>query len=136
MSLARRIRDARNAAGLTLDELAAKSGISKTYIWELEKDESGEKKPSAEVLLKIANALSTTIAQLLALPTVQAKTEEVILSASLLEFRDRMAKQGTPLKDHELRDLATTQFRGGQPRTVDDWNDLYLALVRTTKRKK
>ena len=55
MSLARRLREAREAAGLTLEELAEKAEVSKTYLWELEKDEAGEKKPSADVLLRVAN---------------------------------------------------------------------------------
>jgi transcriptional regulator with XRE-family HTH domain len=84
MSVGKRIRDARKAAGMTLDELAAKAEISKTYLWELEKDEAGEKKPSADVLLKIANALSTTIGQLMGLPTVKADTKEIELPSTLL----------------------------------------------------
>ena len=50
MSLAQRIREAREAADLTLEELAERAEVSKTYVWELEKDEAGEKKPSAEAI--------------------------------------------------------------------------------------
>ena len=64
---------------------------------ELEKDTSGEKKPSAEILLRIANVLSVTIADLLDLPTVQLRETAVELSGSLQEFRDRMKRQRTPL---------------------------------------
>jgi|SRR5579884_997739 len=135
MTLAQRLREAREKAGLKLDEVAAKAGVSKTYLWELEKDEAGVKKPSADVLLKIANALSTTIAHLLGLPTVRARAEEVILPPALIEFRNRMTTLGTPLTEQDLRDLASMNFRGGQPRTADDWHDLYLALDRTTRRK-
>lgn len=48
----RRIRMARR---LTLDELATKVGSTKAYIWQLENKPSA--RPSAELLLKIADAL-------------------------------------------------------------------------------
>ena len=92
MSLARRLREAREAASLTLEELAEQAEVSKTYLWELEKDQAGEKKPSADVLLRIANALSVTLAELLGLPTVQIKEKRTVLSKSLLEFKERMAQ--------------------------------------------
>jgi transcriptional regulator with XRE-family HTH domain len=69
MPLAHRLKDARTKAGLTLDQLAREAKLSKTYLWELERDAKGRKKPSADVLLRIANALSTTIAELMGLAT-------------------------------------------------------------------
>jgi transcriptional regulator with XRE-family HTH domain len=131
MALADRIRDARKAANLTLDQLAAEAGVSKTYLWELENDKEGAKKPSAEVLLKIANALSTTLADLLELPSIRVDRTRLDLSPSLREFRERMKALGAPLTDSEVRDLAAMRFRGGQPRTADDWHDLYRVLKRS-----
>jgi transcriptional regulator with XRE-family HTH domain len=136
MSLAQRLREARESAGLTLDELAAKAEISKTYLWELEKDESGEKKPSAEILLRIANALSITIAELMGLPTVRMKERQVALSKSLQEFKERMKQLRTPLSDQDIQELATMSFRGGRPRTVDEWHELYLTLERLARKRK
>ncbi|MGE0365474.1 MAG: helix-turn-helix domain-containing protein [Phycisphaerales bacterium] len=133
MSLAKRIQEARERAGLTLDELAKKAGISKTYLWELENDTKGEKKPSADVLLKLANALSTTIANLMGLPEVQVDHTKVPLPSSLVAFRDWMKSIGEKVTDHDLRDLATMRFRGGQPRTKEDWFDLYRLLKRTSE---
>jgi transcriptional regulator with XRE-family HTH domain len=135
MSLAKRLRKLRESQDLSLDEVATRAEISKTYLWELEKDTSGEKKPSAEVLLRIAKALSVTIADLLDLPTVQVKDSAVVLSASLQEFRDRMKRLGTPLDQQDLRDLAVMKFRGGQPQTADEWQLLYLTLTRTSGKK-
>lgn len=136
MALANRITELREQAGLSLDELAKKAKISKTYLWELEKDEAGTKKPSADVLLRIANALSTTIAVLLELPIVKVKETSVEIPAALQQLQERLKKQGTPLTPQDIRDLATMQFRGGQPHTVDEWNQLYLTLLSTTRRKK
>jgi transcriptional regulator with XRE-family HTH domain len=65
MNLAQRIREARKAAKLSLDEAAAAAGISKTYLWELEKDADGLKRPSADILLSIACALKVDLHDLL-----------------------------------------------------------------------
>jgi len=136
MSVAARIRALRDSQGLTLDELATRARISKTYLWELEKDIAGEKKPSADVLLRIATALSATIADLMSLPTVQATQGTVQLPKSLQAFRDRMKKLNTPLSQPDLRDLALMKFRGSQPQNADEWHQLYLTLVRTTGQDK
>jgi len=48
---------------LSLDELAMKSGSSKSYLWELENRDVS--KPSAEKLTRIASALDVTVEYLL-----------------------------------------------------------------------
>lgn len=135
MSLAKRIREERERAGLTLDQLAEKAGVSKTYLWELENDPKGLKKPSADILLRIAEALSTTIADLLALPSVRVDDTNVNVSPSLVEFRDLMKRLGEPLTDRDVSELANMRFRGGQPKTKEDWHDLYRLLKRSMKGK-
>lgn len=134
MSLADRLQQARKEAGLTLEQLANESGLSKTYLWELEHDEQGVKKPSADTLMKLVTPLRTTIADLLGLPTVRVDSQTVEISNSLSDFSDWMKQTGRELSEAEIRDLATMRFRGGQPKTVDDWDDLYRTLKRTTKR--
>jgi transcriptional regulator with XRE-family HTH domain len=136
MSLAERLRKLREDKGLSLEDVSKKAGISKTYLWELERDTSGAKKPSAEVLLKIANALSTTLAELLALPRVQADTGPVELPPSLQEFQQQMEAMGRPLTAEDLRDLAAMKFRGGQPQTVNEWLQLYFLLDSSVRRRK
>jgi transcriptional regulator with XRE-family HTH domain len=136
VSLAKRLRAFRDQAGLSLDQLADRAKMSKGYIWELEQDEEGKKKPSAEILMRLANALSVTLADLLALPTVRVKKDKLPLNRALREFKDRMETLGTPLEENDLRELAGMSFRGGQPRTADEWHTLYLTLDRITKRKK
>jgi transcriptional regulator with XRE-family HTH domain len=135
MSLATRLRQFRESKDLSLDEVATRAKISKTYLWELEKDTAGDKKPSADVLLRIATALSVTIADLLALPTVQVRNVAVELPPSLREFQDRMARQKAPLSEQDLRDLAVMKFRGGQPQTADEWHQLYLILIATARKR-
>lgn len=133
MSLAKRLRQERTRVGLTLDQLAERAGISKTYLWELEQDKAGTKKPSADILLRLAQALSITIADLMGLPFVRVDDENVVIPPSLVEFRDMMTQMGQTLNDQDLRDLATMRFRGGQPRTKDAWYQLYVTLKHTTE---
>jgi transcriptional regulator with XRE-family HTH domain len=54
-----KIRELRNGKGYTLDELAALSESSKSYIWELEN--KNPPRPSAQKLAKIAKALDVTM---------------------------------------------------------------------------
>ncbi len=136
MSLAEKIRNLREANDLSLDELAARAKISKTYLWELEQDTAGTKKPSADVLLRIATALSTTLADLLSLATVKIQQAAVELPPSLKDFQNRMAAQNTPLTEEDLRDLAVMKFRGGQPQTADEWHQLFLLLVNSIRGRK
>lgn len=131
-SLASRLRKIRDDRGLSLDEVAGRAKISKTYLWELERDAAGTKKPSADVLLRIAQALSTTLAELLALETVGAPEGPVELPHSLIEFRDRMGDQ---LSSQDLQELASMKFRGSQPQTADEWHQLYFALINTARRR-
>lgn len=131
-NLASRLRKLREDRGLSLDDVAGKAGISKTYLWELERDAAGTKKPSADVLMRIAKALSTTLAELLALATVKAPEGPVEIPPSLAEFRDRMGEQLSP---QDLQELAAMKFRGAQPQTADEWHQLYFALMNTTRRR-
>lgn len=135
MSLADRLCKLREEKGMSLDDVAGKALISKTYLWELERDAVGAKKPSADVLLRIANALGTTLADLLSLQTVRVQHEAVELPPALREFAKRMKLQKTPLSDDDLRDLAVMKFRGGQPQTADEWHQLYLLMVSATRRR-
>jgi len=136
MSLAQKIRKMREGKELSLDELAAMAKISKTYLWELEQDTAGTKKPSADVLLRIATALSTTLADLLSLATVKIQQAAVEVPPSLKDFQNRMAAQNMPLTEEDLRDLAVMKFRGGQPQTADEWHQLYLLLVNSIRGRK
>lgn len=66
-SMSNRMRDKlrrhRQELGLSLDELAARTGSSKSYLWELENREIS--KPSAEKLSRIATVLGVTSEYLL-----------------------------------------------------------------------
>jgi transcriptional regulator with XRE-family HTH domain len=56
--LGEKIKKLRKGKNLTLEALANKANISKSYLWELENNDS--KKPSAEILSQIADHLEVT----------------------------------------------------------------------------
>ena len=61
-ALGDRLRSAREAHGLTLDQLAASTGISKAHLSRLE---SGARQPSVGILVELAGALGTRVGTLL-----------------------------------------------------------------------
>ncbi len=131
--LATRIRELRESQNMSLEELATRARISKTYLWELEKDASGVKRPSADILLRIASALGTTIANLMSFPTVRINEVDVEIPRSLQECAERLKATGKELSADDLHDLARMQFRGGQPQTANDWLSLYYVLESSRK---
>jgi transcriptional regulator with XRE-family HTH domain len=61
-ALGDRLRAAREACGLTLDQLAASVGVSKAHLSRLE---SGDRQPSVGILVEVAAALGTRVGVLL-----------------------------------------------------------------------
>jgi len=68
-----RIRSLRLARGLTLDQLAAAVGTSKSYIWQLEHKETN---PGAALLSKIAQVLGVTTGYLLGIEDDLVEAED------------------------------------------------------------
>ena len=69
-SLSEKIKKARDAKGITLEQLAKEVGSSKSYMWQLEtaykiKPSAYKIKPSAQLIAKIAKALDVTVDYLL-----------------------------------------------------------------------
>lgn len=56
------MRHVRTERGLTLDQLAERAGLSKSFIWEVEQDRTGI---SGEKLLRLANVLGASLDYLL-----------------------------------------------------------------------
>lgn len=72
--LGSKINKHRKEKKLTLERLAQLSGISKSYLWELENKAS--KSPSAEILERIANNLGVTTSYLLNDTSSELKEDE------------------------------------------------------------
>lgn len=73
-ALGRKLRELRKKKGLTLDQLAQKTGSSKSYMWELEHKDAP--RPSAEKLGKIAAELGVTPEYLVDENRTSAEPEE------------------------------------------------------------
>jgi transcriptional regulator with XRE-family HTH domain len=119
-SVGERIRRFREEGNLSLSQLAANAGVSKGYLSSLENDPQA-RRPSAETLYAVANALGVTMADLMG-RRLRADTSRDI-PASLREFA---TEQGLPEAD--IRMLASIQFRGEQPRTKERWSYIYNAI--------
>ena len=125
-SLGSRLRDARTAQSLSLTEVAARAGISKAYLSQLEHGASTT--PSHEVLRRLATALGTSIADLTGTSETWQPGEANKLPASLRTFA-RSAK--IPEADVEM--LAGIHYRGKQPGEPDDWAHIYETIKRTVR---
>ena len=77
-----KIRTLRLRRGLTLDQLAEKSGSSKSYLWELEN--KAPPRPSAEKLARIAKALEVTVDYFMGADT----PEELLAAEDKAFFRE------------------------------------------------
>lgn len=64
-SLGPRLRDRRKAMKLTLDQLAERSGMSKSYIWEIENGKN--KNPTIRTALTLSRALGWTLSECIGL---------------------------------------------------------------------
>ncbi len=125
-SLGSRLRDARTAQSLSLTEVAARAGISKAYLSQLEHGASTT--PSHEVLRRLATALGTSIADLTGTSETWQPGEANKFPASLRAFA-RSAK--IPEADVEM--LAGIHYRGMQPGEPDDWAHIYETIKRTVR---
>ena len=117
-----RIRNERVAAGLSLSKLSELTGLSKSYLVRLENDPGSN--PSLEVLHRIADALDTTVADLVGTPKLSFSESNDEIPASLLAFADRAR-----LTKRELRTLASIRWRkGDEPRTEERWRYILNSL--------
>lgn len=120
-ALGERIKRARKTLGLSQAELARKAGVSPAYLSELEAGHA--RRPSGDVLLRIASALDMTIAELLD-EDVRPAVGEPEPDPSLLEFASRRK-----LGRSDIRMLASIRFRGDPPRTPERWEMIYNSII-------
>lgn len=117
-----RLKEYRKSLGMSQADLARKSNVSAAYVSELE---SGlGKRPSGEILLRLANALEVTIADLLGQDIRPGDGDPPVRDSSLLEFAK---ERRLPRSDVEM--LASIRFRGDPPRTSRRWAMIYDTIV-------
>ena len=84
-----KIKSRRKQLGMTLEQLADKSGCSKSYIWELENKNAPH--PSAEKIFAIAKALRVTPEFLL--EETRTEADEAVLDEAFYRKYQRMPVQ-------------------------------------------
>lgn len=114
-----RLRKFRTQKGLSLDELAAETGISKAYLWKLERKPNAN--PSIDVAQRLAVGLGTTVGALV--PGEERTSSGMEVPSSLQRAREQYG-----MSDRDVRDLAAISFRGRHPMTSEEWGLLYLQL--------
>ena len=130
MEVGKNIKKYREMKGLTQPDLAKKAEMSKAFLWEIENGNS--KRPGAEVLYRIAEALGVTIAHLLGKTPELAETVEPEMNAGLKAFVAERKRQGQPLDAEEIQSLAYVQLRGGRPQKKEQWALIYGMLKEMT----
>lgn len=124
MALGDRVKQRREEKGITPAELARRASIAKSYLSEIESNNAT--RPSGSILYRLAEALGTTIADLLEKEVRPAARD---IPDSLKKFAD---EEGIPQEDLEM--LAQIRFRGEQPSTPDDWRYLYESIKRSIRK--
>ena len=115
-----RIHHLRTEAGMSLSELADATGVSKSYLWNLESKEQHQR-PSGETLYAIAKALNTTMSALMGKRLLTEPQDDVDDALRAFAKRAKLSKA-------EITMLASIKWRGDEPRTVERWRFVYDAL--------
>ena len=129
-TVGQRINHVRTQQRLTLDQLAQRAGLSKSFIWEVEHDRSGI---SGNRLLQVADALGASVEYLLrggSSPGIdEARSVEV--PTELSELAEEMGlsfRQTRILLDVDRSIVARRGGRAGDRRSKDAWRSLYEAV--------
>lgn len=139
--LGQRIREARSAKGLSLQQLEDASGISKSYIWRIEKSEERDEtvRPSGDTLAKLANALGISAEALLthhkgglAVHHATLGRDVPTLPPSLVDYIALCKARGTPLDREKIQMLEGIKYEGSVPATAEDWEFIMQAIRRST----
>lgn len=88
MSIGKRIKQLRREKGLTLQELAARSGVSPGYISMLER--GFKKSPTLEILKKLAKGLSVSLSEIIGEEIAELEMDGK--TRALLRVADELSK--------------------------------------------
>jgi transcriptional regulator with XRE-family HTH domain len=107
----KRLREYREAKGLTLQQVADGVGCTKAYIWELEMRPG--QRPSAERLNAIAKLLGVTVQDLLGEPIGEVDNPTPVDVAFFREYAER-----SPEEKEKFRQAMHLMF-GASPKRVE-----------------
>ena len=129
-TVGQRINYIRTEKGLTLDSLATLSGLSKSFLWEVEQDRSGI---SGRRLLQVADALDASVEYLLRGGAVPKDYEQpsIEVPRSLGELAEELGLtygQTMMLLEIESSIVARRGNKFRRTKSKDDWQSLYDAV--------
>jgi len=130
MKLGERIRELRHQKGETLLELGDGTGLSVSYLSDLER---GRTSPSMQTLQALADHFELTVTDLLAGVDFAGDKTPLSLPPGLKELaedREFLERLGAELDEDWLRLLARIDLRGQRPGSKSEWLELYLSLKR------
>jgi transcriptional regulator with XRE-family HTH domain len=126
MRLKDRVRELRTGQNLTLRNLAETTGLSVSYLSDVER---GRTNPSLKTVDLLADALGVSVNGLLTGVEFVEKPSEEDLPPGLRDLVNDEEYEGKITSDWvEL--LNKIQMRGKRPQTKQDWLELYLHLRR------
>jgi transcriptional regulator with XRE-family HTH domain len=126
MTLHERLKEMRRARDFTLKELAARTGLSVSYLSDLER---GRTMPPLPTLERLAMALEITVLDLLTGVDFAGEQTEAGLPPGLTELLDD-AEYRPELTREWVQLLGKLQLRGKRPQSKREWLELYLHLKR------
>ena len=126
MKLESRVRELRSSGNLTLKDLAAQTGLSVSYLSDIER---GRTTPSLNTLELLAKAFNISVADLLMGVDFAGEQTTAGLPPGLRELiEDEEFK--TELDEHWISLLNKIELRGSRPQSKREWMELYLHLRR------
>jgi XRE family transcriptional regulator, regulator of sulfur utilization len=126
MKLHERLKEVRTQRGLTLLQVKEQSGLSVSYVSDLERGRTSG--PSLETLDKLATCYQMTTADLISGIEGWGETTLAALPNGLAELLT-----DETIDAEAARDLSRVEFRGKRPQTREEWYELYLYLRRMMK---
>lgn len=125
MTLGDRLRELRRQHAMTLVEISRTTGLSVSYLSDLERSRTT---PSLDTLERLAACYRITTTDMLANVDGWGMPSPEGLAPGL----DELVRDNTIEMDI-AQELNRIQFRGKRPQTKDEWHELFLHLRRIMK---
>jgi transcriptional regulator with XRE-family HTH domain len=126
MKLQDRLKELRTAHDLTLKGLAERTGLSVSYLSDMER---GRTTPPLVTLETLATALDMTVIDLLAGVDFAGELTDASLPPGLAELRED-AEYKHEITPEWIAMLSKIQLQGRRPQSKREWLELYLHLKR------
>jgi transcriptional regulator with XRE-family HTH domain len=124
MTIGQRMREKRREKELTLKQLADRTGLSVTYLSDVERDQT---QPSLKTLGVVAQGLDLSTTDLMAGVDALGESTELALPAGLRELCDDPAWKEQLTEDWQ-KTLVKLDYRGKRPQTKQEWRDVFISL--------